>query len=457
MSTVHEAGSTGAVAAINAGCQEAMARAKAAVTASGTASASAARSRTGRRTLSPVAAFVGAALAFVGVTFAAGAPSPLFVLYQQEWGFPAWVLTIAFAIYAITLLVTLLIAGSLSDHIGRRPVLLGALALEVVSMLIFLFAQDIGWIIVARAIQGVATGAATGTFTAAIVELAPAKHKKLGAVIGSTAPVGGLALGALITGAAVQFTAVPTVIVFSFLAVFFTLGIVVVALSAETVSRRAGAVRSLIPRLSIPRAARAEFAAIVPVLIGTWMLAGLFLGLAPSIIRGVFHIDSGLVNGAIVALQPAAGAVTGFLLGRVNARTATIGGAASVVVGVVISVSAIAFGMLPLLFVGGVLGGAGFGAAFSGALRILAPLAPTHQRAELFAGVYLVNYLAYGVPALIVGELIGVVGLLDAVIGYGIAVALATTVGLVVQVRRAYTLRSARPATGAVPAVAAAE
>ena len=451
MSTVQETGANGA------NCPEALAHAKDVVTASVAQAGKACKAGAARRTLSPVAAFVGAALVFVGVTFAAGAPSPLFVLYQQEWGFPAWVLTIAFAIYAITLLVTLLIAGSLSDHIGRRPVLIGALALEVVSMLIFLFAQDIGWIIVARAIQGVATGAATGTFTAAIVELAPEKHKKLGAVIGGTAPVGGLALGALITGAAVQFTAVPTVIIFSFLAVVFTLGIIVVALSAETVSRRAGALRSLIPRLTVPRAARAEFGAIVPVLIGTWMLAGLFLGLAPSIIRGVFHIDSGLVNGAIVALQPAAGAVAGLLLSRVHARTATIWGSASVVVGIAVSVSAVAFGMLPLLFVGAVLGGAGFGAAFSGSLRILAPLAPAHQRAELFAAVYLVNYLAYGVPALIVGELIGVVGLLDAVIGYGIAAALATAVGLVVQLRRAHVVRVARPATGSVRVVAAAE
>lgn len=435
MSTVEE---TGATATVGASCAEAVARAKAALTATMT------DARPARRTLRPMAAFVGVALVFVGITFAAGAPSPLFVLYQQEWGFPAWILTIAFAIYAITLLTTLLIAGSLSDHIGRRPVLIGALALEVLSMVLFLFAQDIGWIIVARAIQGVATGAATGTFTAAIVELAPEKHKKIGAVIGSTAPVGGLALGALITGAAVQFTAVPTVIVFSFLTVVFTVGIVIVALSSETVSRRAGAVRSLIPRLSVPRAARAEFGAIVPVLVGTWMLAGLFLGLAPSIVRGVFHIDSGLVNGAIVALTPAAGAATAFLLSRAPARAATIWGSASVVVGIAVSVGGVAFGILPLLFVGGVLGGAGFGAAFSGALRILAPLAPAHQRAELFAGVYLVSYLAYGVPALIVGELIGVVGLLDAVIGYGAAAAIATAVGLVVQVRRARVVRSAR-------------
>src|SRR6478736_5271777 len=171
--------------------------------------------------LRPTAAFAGTALAFVAVALAVGAPSPLFVLYEQEWGFQPWLLTVAFAIYAVTLLITLLIAGSLSDHIGRRPVLIGALALQVVAMLVFLFAPDIGWIIGARSIQGVATGAAMSTFTAALVELAPEKQKKLGATIGSTAPVGGIAIGAFLTGLAVQFVPQPTTLVFLALAVLF--------------------------------------------------------------------------------------------------------------------------------------------------------------------------------------------------------------------------------------------
>lgn len=412
--------------------------------------------RPARRTLRPIAAFVGAALAFVGVTFAAGAPSPLFVLYQQQWGFPDWVLTGAFAIYAITLLVTLLIAGSLSDHIGRRPVLIGALALEIVSMVLFLFARDIGWIIVARAVQGVATGAATGTFTASIVELAPQRHKKLGAVIGGTAPIGGIALGALVTGIAVQFTAQPTLLIFTALALVFVAGIVVVAWSAETVESRPGAVRSLIPRLNVPRAARREFTGSIPVLAATWMLAGLFLGLAPSIVHGVFHIDSGLVNGLIVALQPAVGAVVGFLLSRVPARLAMITGMAAVIVGVVLATVAIAGGVLWLLFVAAVFGGAGFGAAFSSSLRILAPLAPNDQRAELFAAVFLVNYLAYGVPALVAGELIGMVGLLPSVIGYAVAIAAVGVVALVTQLALARTDRAARAAGPAIAATVVA-
>ncbi|MFJ3394406.1 MFS transporter [Leifsonia aquatica] len=392
-------------------------------------------SRRGFR-LRPVAAFAGTALAFVAVALAVGAPSPLFVLYEQEWGFAPWLLTVAFAIYAVTLLITLLVAGSLSDHIGRRPVLIGALALQVVAMLMFLFATDIGWIIAARSVQGVATGAAMSTFTAALVELAPEKQKKLGATIGSTAPVGGIALGAFFTGLAVQFASAPTVLVFVTLALLFAAGIVVVAASPETVRRRPGAVRSLVPRLVIPRAARGEFVGAIPLFLATWMLAGLFIGLSPSILHGVFHLDSGLLNGAIVAVPPAVGAVAGLALTRAPARRTTVWAMAAIVAGIVLAGAGIAGAILPLLFAGATVAGAGFGAGFSAMLRILAPLAPNDKRAELFAGIFLVSYLAYGVPALVAGELIANVGLLPTVLGYAVAIAAAAIVALVVQAIR---------------------
>jgi len=392
-------------------------------------------SRRGFR-LRPVAAFAGTALAFVAVALAVGAPSPLFVLYEQEWGFAPWLLTVAFAIYAVTLLITLLVAGSLSDHIGRRPVLIGALALQVVAMLMFLFATDIGWIIAARSVQGVATGAAMSTFTAALVELAPEKQKKLGATIGSTAPVGGIALGAFFTGLAVQFASAPTVLVFVTLALLFAAGIVVVAASPETVRRRPGAMRSLVPRLVIPRAARGEFVGAIPLFLATWMLAGLFIGLSPSILHGVFHLDSGLLNGAIVAVPPAVGAVAGLALTRAPARRTTVWAMAAIVAGIVLAGAGIAGAILPLLFAGATVAGAGFGAGFSAMLRILAPLAPNDKRAELFAGIFLVSYLAYGVPALVAGELIATVGLLPTVLGYAVAIAAAAIVALMVQAAR---------------------
>jgi MFS family permease len=118
---------------------------------------------------------------------AAGAPSPMLSLLEQRWGFAPWVLTVAFAAYAIGLLAALLVTGSLSDYVGRRPVLLGALALELAAMVMFALAPNISWVIAARVLQGVAAGAASSAFTAAIVEQAPHRHQRIGTIVGAVA------------------------------------------------------------------------------------------------------------------------------------------------------------------------------------------------------------------------------------------------------------------------------
>ena len=387
-----------------------------------------------RRTLPPGAAFAGAALTFAALYLAAGAPTPLLVVFQHEWGFAPWVLTVAFAAYAIGLLAALLVVGSLSDYLGRRPVLIVALAVELLAMLMFVFAPGIGWVIAARTVQGFATGAATSAFTASIVEHAPAHHKRLGTIISSVAPAGGLGIGALLTGAAVQFTRHASLIVFAALAVIMAIGAVLTALSAETATPRPGAVRSLVPHVVVPRAARREFTAAVPVHLSAWMLSGLFLGLVPTIIQDLFGLHSGLLEGATAFVQPEAAAVAGFFLGRFTPRRTTVIGGASVLAGTALIVCAVAAGILPLLWLGGLIGGVGFGASFSGALRAITPLVQLHQRAGLFAAVYIVAYLSYGVPAIIAGLLIGPAGLMATVLGYGVAIIIAASAGLVAQI-----------------------
>lgn len=390
-----------------------------------------------RRTLPPMVAFLGTAIALAGLFLAAGAPSPLFVQYQQEWGFPAALLTVAFGAYAIALIVALLIAGSLSDFLGRRPVLIGSLLVELASMIMFLLAPNIGWIIAARVVQGLATGAATSAFSASLLELAPDRARKLASIIGGAAPAGGLGLGALLSGVAVQFSTDASAIVFTVLAVIMVLGALVAWFSAETVVRQRGALASLAPRIRIPAPGRAEFAGTVPVLIGGWMFSALFIGLVPSIVSGIFDIHSGLVEGVTVFIAPGFAAVSGFVLGRYTPRTVLLVGSVAVAIGIAIVVAGIAAQLLPLIWFGGIVGGFGFGGTFSGTLRLLGPFADSHQRAELFAAVFLVSYLAFGLPAIILGQLVAPLGLLATVIGFGLVTFAAAIVGIVAQVRLA--------------------
>jgi predicted MFS family arabinose efflux permease len=388
-----------------------------------------------RRALPAGPAFTGVAITFTSLYLAAGAPTPLLVLYQEQWQFRAAVLTLAFAVYAIGFLSALLTAGSLSDHVGRRPVLVGALVVQLTSIVMFLLAPGIGWVIAARIVQGIATGAATSAFTAALVELAPPNRRRLATILGSVGMTGGLAVGALLAGLAIQFTATANTIIFTVLTIVTILGIVVVALSPESVTRAPGALRSLVPQVAVPPAARREFAAAAPAIAAVWMLAGLSLGLAPTIVRSVFQLDSGLLNGLCGFVAPATSAVTGVVFARVAPRRAMTAGIYASVAGAVGIATGVLAGGLTVMIIGQVIAGVGFGAAFSASLRLIFPLAAAHQRAGVVAGIYVVAYVAFGLPVVIAGQLAAPLGLVPTVAWYAVLTVLLTLISLGAQRR----------------------
>jgi MFS family permease len=380
-------------------------------------------------------ALAGAAVAFTTMYVAAGALTPLLVVYRQEWQFPASELTLAFAVYAVGFLAGVLTLGPLSDHVGRRPVLLGALVLQLASNVLLSLASGIDWVIAGRVVQGLATGVATSAFTAVLVEVAPADRKRLGATLGSVTVTAGLALGSLLAGVAIQLTTSANAICFLVLSAMTVLGIVVVVLSPETALRVPGALRSLRPHVVLPPATREEFVAAAPVIAAVWMLAGLSGGLAPSMVGSVFHYDSGLLIGVAGSVSTASSAIVGLALTPVDPRRAmTIGIYASVAgaLGIIAGVHAIS---LPLMFIGQALAGAGFGASFTAALRLIFPRAAPNQRAGVDAAIYIVSYAAFGVPVVVAGALAGPFGLATVVYGYAAIAVLLTLVSFAAQVR----------------------
>jgi hypothetical protein len=209
--------------------------------------------------------------------------------------------------------------------------------------------------------------------------------------------------------------------------------ITVTILSPETVKRHPGARHALFPHLSVPRSARREYVAVIPVMVSAWMLAGLFMGLMPTIIRELFDHNSGLLNGATSFVEPGAAAAAGLVLGRISSRRALRLGGTTILVGGIIVLIGIVAKLLALLWVGGIVGGVGFGVSFSGSLRMLGPLAEPNQRAGLFAALYAVAYLSFGVPVIIAGQLVPEAGLRATVIGYTTVILIATAIGLIAQ------------------------
>lgn len=169
----------------------------------------------------------GTAIAFMSLYLGAGALTPLLVDYKARFGFAPEMLNVAFAVYAGGFLAAVLVFGSLSDHIGRRPVIIGGLIVQLASNILFLTAMDASWVIVGRIVQGIASGAATAAFSAAMVELAPERNKRIGAILGSISLTGGLALGSILAGLAIELTPSANTIIFVILIVLTVLGIVV--------------------------------------------------------------------------------------------------------------------------------------------------------------------------------------------------------------------------------------
>ncbi|HEY4458066.1 MAG TPA: MFS transporter [Pseudonocardiaceae bacterium] len=366
---------------------------------------------------------------------ASSAPSPLYPLYQAEFGFSSFTLTTVFAVYVLALLLSLLTTGQLSDILGRRPVLAGSLALETGAMLAFLVADGVGWLLAARLLQGVATGAALGVLGAYLLDLAPSAESRLGSLVNSAASTGGLGVGAIGTGLLLRFAPYPTRLVFVVLSVLFALLVLVVPALPETVDRAPGALASLRPKIAVPDSARRAFAVATPSFVATWALGGLILSIGGSLVGSVFGQHNEAVIGVLLSVFSLAATLVAVLLSNVDPGAAARLGSAALVLGTALFVTALLDSGLWLLIVALVVAGGGFGLSFVGALRSITRLARPRERAALLSAVYGICYLAFSVPALIAGLLIARLGLRDTVLYYGALVGLLALAGLAASLR----------------------
>lgn len=353
--------------------------------------------------------------------FASSAPSPLYVVYQAKWGFSAITLTSVFAVYALALLGALLVVGSLSDHLGRRPVLLVALVVQIAAMLAFAGAQGVGWLFVARILQGLATGTAMGAITAALLDLQPRSKPWMGALVGAAAPLSGLALGALCAGLLADYGPSPLRLVFWLLVAAFVMAALAVLILPETVTREPGWRRALRPQLAVPRRMRGAFVAALPSLAATWALGGLILSLGPSLTAAALGHRSHLAGGLPIFVMAGISAVASIRVRAASARATARGGLVALIAGVGLALAALSAGS-SLLFLGGAaIAGLGFGPAFAGVFRMLTGLAPADQRAGLTSSVLTASYLAFSLPALVAGIAVTDLGLRETAEIYGAA------------------------------------
>jgi len=369
------------------------------------------------------------------------APTPLYAVYQAAWGFSPVTVTVVFGVYALAVLATLLVAGSLSDHIGRRPVLFVATLLQAITMLVFATADGLGALLAARVMQGLATGAAAAAVGAGLLDLDRAR----GTIANSVMPMLGTATGSLLGGLMVQYLPAPTHLVYLVFAAIFAVQAVGVALMPELVTPRPGALASLRPQFRLPPTLRSPLLVAAPALIAAWALAGFYGSLGPALLRSLTGSRSLALGGVALFVLAASGALTVLVLRARSPRSMLTFGAAALVAGVAITLLATTRASLGVFFAGAVLAGAGFGAGFQGAIRTVLPLAAPHQRAGVLSILYVIAYLAMGLPAVLGGlRVVHGGGVLTTAREYGVAVMALAALALIGALLR-------RPVRAAVP------
>lgn len=384
--------------------------------------------------------------AVLGFTLtAASAPTPLYGVYAADWGFSSITLTVVFAIYAAALLGALLAFGTLSDAIGRKPVVLAALGLQTVSLLCFIAATGVAWLLAARVAQGLATGLVSAAVSAALLDLQPRSRPGLGAFLNALMSTAGLGAGALGAGALVQYAPHPERVVYIVLLVLAAiLAATVSVLVDETVAGRRRP--RLWSRIAVPEAVRPAFAAAVPCLAATLALGGLYLSLGPSLAGELSHSRNHLLGGGVPAMLCGTGALAIAALRTRSPRQCMVIGCVSLALGSALTVAALTTENSGLFYASTVIAGVGFGVGYLGSFRSLVSLAAPEHRGALVAAIDIVLYTAFSVPVVVAGVVAAHVGLRDTAIGFCSVLAVLAATALVA------TLRTSKQAEPVLPA-----
>jgi MFS family permease len=368
----------------------------------------------------------------VGVSFAGSTlVTPLYIMYEQAFGFSKIMLTLVYAVYVVGNLLALLMFGGLSDQIGRRRAALPAIAVCAASALVFLFAQGVVALFVGRALIGLGVGVAAGTGTAWIAELVAEKDKSRATTIATGSNFLGIALGPLASGILVDTA--PWPLRLSFVA-YLTVVIVTAALvwrTRETVARpHRLADISLKPRVGVPAAIRAPFIAPAVAGAGAMALIGFYAGLAPSILAENLHRQSHALAGGVVCELGLMVALAIVLTRNVPSRAAMLWAMGLMIPSVGLVVAAQVFASLALMLAGTALCGVASGLGYRGSLQVINQIAPADRRAEVLSAYFICCFSGNALPVIGVGIITVLVGPIAASASFAAMIALFAVVAL---------------------------
>jgi MFS family permease len=371
-------------------------------------------------------AFTAAVFALISTFATVGSTVPLFNVYRAQDGFTNAGISVAVVVYSAATLTTLLVLGRLSNHVGRRPISIASLALLLFGCVLLLNVHGLESLVTGRLLLGLGAGLASSSLTSYIVDTAPARPAWLASVASSQTVMLGLAVGAVASGALVQFGPWPRQLVYLVDIAALMFSIALIAISPETVSRKPGARRSMMPSVRVPARVKHLIPIAAAVLLSTWSVGAFYQAFVPALVENQLHTASPLVLGLVFAAYMAPSAFGAPLGSRFAPATAQRLGMGTFLIGMIGVIAAIGTGALLLFIASTIVAGASQGIAISAVTRGLLSGSTIDDRAPTFSVIYLISYSGATIPALIAGQLSDVFALPQIVLGYGALALIAT-------------------------------
>ena len=361
----------------------------------------------GRRARRYGSGFWLAAAAFLTAMAFSTIPTPLYALYRQRDGFSSFIVTVVFAVYAVGVIASLLLAGHVSDWMGRRRVLIPALAIEVLAAVLFLVWPALPGLIVARFVSGLGIGVITASATAYLRDLHSLSRPGAGAgrfeVVPTAANLGGLGVGTLVSGALAQFARSPLAVPYGVFAGLLLLAIVGLGLAPETVRPPAAWPRYRPQRVSFGQGGRSTTIMAAGEAFVGFAVFGLFTSLAPGFVGATLHHPSRLLAGLVAFICFGAAAVAQTATVRLANRPRMLAGVAAQAAGLIVVAVAMEDPNLAAFLIGGGLAGAGAGVLFKSALATYVGAAEPARRGQAASNLFFFAYLGLIVPVLSIG------------------------------------------------------
>jgi MFS family permease len=358
-------------------------------------------------------------------------PTPLYGLYREQIGFSELMVTVVFAVYALGVIAALLVAGDFSDVLGRRPVLLFALGLSLLSAVCFLCEGGLPLLFVGRLLSGFSAGLFSGAATAAVLELAPPELRGRAGFAATAANMGGLGCGPLLSGVLAQYAPWPLRLPFLVHIALLMAAFVVTHALPETVPRRTPRPPLRPQGMVVPQETRGAFVPAALAAFAGFSLLGLFTAVAPSFVAqtlGEHNLD---VTGLVVFSVFCSSTAGQFVMDRVGVRRALPTGCLVLTTGMALVAFSLLMESLPVLVAGAVVGGLGQGLAFRAALTSVSAVAPDEHRGATISAFFVVAYVGISLPVVGVGALTLALGLRGAGLVFaGYVVVLSAGVGM---------------------------